>query len=95
VKITTDQVIYVAKLAKLTISEDEKAKMTLQMEQILNYVEQLNKLDTSGIEPTSHAILLENVFRDDVETPSLPPEMALINAPGKENGFFKVPKVIE
>ncbi|MBI1824548.1 MAG: Asp-tRNA(Asn)/Glu-tRNA(Gln) amidotransferase subunit GatC [Nitrospirae bacterium] len=94
-KITAEQVAYVARLAKLTVSEEEKVKLTLQLEQILNYVEQLNELDTSKVEPTSHAILLENVFREDQETPSLPPELALKNAPERENGFFKVPKVIE
>lgn len=95
VKITAEQVAYVARLAKLTVSEEEKVKLTLQLEQILNYVDQLNELDTSRVEPTSHAILLENVFREDQEIPSLSPELALKNAPERENGFFKVPKVIE
>ena len=94
-KITKEQVVHVAKLAKLTVSEEEKEKLTFQMEQILNYVDQLNELNTAGIEPTSHAILLENVFREDGEKPSLPIEAALRNAPDQEKGFFKVPKVIE
>ena len=94
-KITKEQIAHVAKLAKLTVSEEEKEKLTLQMEQILNYVGQLNELNTDGVEPTSHAILLENVFRDDEAKPSLPIEAALRNAPDQENGFFKVPKVIE
>jgi aspartyl-tRNA(Asn)/glutamyl-tRNA(Gln) amidotransferase subunit C len=95
VKITKEQVAHVAKLAKLTVSEEEKEKLTLQMEQILNYVGQLNELNTAGVEPTSHAILLENIFREDEEKPSLPIEAALRNAPDQEKGFFKVPKVIE
>ena len=94
-KITKEQVAYVAKLAKLTVTEEEKEKLTLQMEQVLNYVGQLNELSTEGVEPTSHAILLENVFRVDEETPSLSVEAALRNAPDQEKGFFKVPKVIE
>jgi aspartyl-tRNA(Asn)/glutamyl-tRNA(Gln) amidotransferase subunit C len=88
-------VAYVAKLAKLTVSEEEKEKFTLQMEQILNYVDQLNELNTSGVEPTSQALLMENVFREDEICPSLPVEKALQNAPEQEKGFLKVPKVIE
>jgi aspartyl-tRNA(Asn)/glutamyl-tRNA(Gln) amidotransferase subunit C len=94
-KITKEQVAHVAKLAKLTVSEEEKEKLTLQMEQILNYIGQLNELNTAGVEPTSHAILLENIFREDEEKPSLQIEAALRNAPDQEKGFFKVPKVIE
>lgn len=94
-KITKEQVAHVAKLAKLTVSEEEKEKLTLQLEQILNYVGQLNELNTDGVEPTSHAILMENVFREDEEKPSLPVDAALQNAPDQEKGFFKVPKVIE
>jgi aspartyl-tRNA(Asn)/glutamyl-tRNA(Gln) amidotransferase subunit C len=94
-KLNRDDVLYVARLAKLTLSEEETDRLASQMGQILTYVEQLNQLRTEGIEPTSHAIQLENVFRDDRNTPSLSPERALENAPGRENGFFKVPKVIE
>ncbi|MBI3605955.1 MAG: Asp-tRNA(Asn)/Glu-tRNA(Gln) amidotransferase subunit GatC [Nitrospirae bacterium] len=72
-----------------------KEKLASQLEQILNYVNQLNELDTKGVEPTSHAVLTENVFREDRLFPSLPVEAALQNAPQQEKGFFKVPKVIE
>jgi aspartyl-tRNA(Asn)/glutamyl-tRNA(Gln) amidotransferase subunit C len=94
-KITREDVGYVAKLAKLSIPEEEKEKIASQLEPILNYVNQLNELDTKGVEPTSHAVLTENVFREDRLSPSLPVEVALQNAPQQEKGFFKVPKVIE
>ena len=94
-RISRDQVGHVAKLAKLSISDEEKEKFALQLEQILTYVDQLNELNTSGLSPTSHAILLENVFREDKVQPSLPVESALKNTPQQEKGFFKVPKVIE
>ncbi|MBI3351840.1 MAG: Asp-tRNA(Asn)/Glu-tRNA(Gln) amidotransferase subunit GatC [Nitrospirae bacterium] len=94
-KITKEQVGHVAKLAKLSISDEEKEKFSLQLEKILMYVDQLNELKTEGIEPTSHAGGLENVFREDKVQPSLPVEIALQNAPQQEKGFFKVPKVIE
>ena len=94
-QITKEQVGHVAKLAKLSISDEEKEKIALQMEKILTYVDQLNELDTGGIVPTSHAVLLENVFRKDEVQSSLPVETALQNAPKQEKSFFKVPKVIE
>ncbi len=94
-KITKEQVGHVAKLAKLSISDEEKEEFSLQLEKILTYVDQLNELKTEGIEPTSHAVGLENVFREDKVQPSLPVEIALQNAPQQEKGFFKVPKVIE
>ena len=94
-KITREQATHVARLAKLSMSERETEQLTSQLEQILTYIDQLNALDTTGVEPTSHAIFLENVFRDDRVAPSLPVETALKNAPDRENGFFKVPKVIE
>jgi aspartyl-tRNA(Asn)/glutamyl-tRNA(Gln) amidotransferase subunit C len=65
------------------------------MEQILTYMEQLNRLDTSGVEPTSHAIPIDNVFRDDEVKPSFPHEEVLAIAPDEEEGHFKVPRIIE
>ncbi|MHB8482232.1 MAG: Asp-tRNA(Asn)/Glu-tRNA(Gln) amidotransferase subunit GatC [Nitrospiria bacterium] len=94
-KITKEQVGHVARLAKLNVSDEEKEKIALQMEQILTYVDQLNELNTSAVEPTSHSVLLENVFREDKVQASLPVEIALQNAPQQEKGFFKVPRIIE
>ena len=85
----------VARLARLELSEEEKVTFGNQLEQVLNYMEQLNQLDTTGVEPTSHAIPLSNVFKEDEVKPSLSQEEVLAIAPDKENGHFKVPKIIE
>jgi aspartyl-tRNA(Asn)/glutamyl-tRNA(Gln) amidotransferase subunit C len=85
----------VAKLARLELSEDEKETFGNQMEQILTYMEQLNRLDTTGVEPTSHAIPIYNVFRDDEVKPSFPHEEVLAIAPDEGDGHFKVPRIIE
>ncbi len=94
-KISKQEVEHVAKLARLELSEEEKEKLTDQLSNILTYVEKLNELDTTGIEPTSHVLDIRNVMRDDVAAPSLPQERALANAPDKAAGHYKVPKIIE
>ncbi len=86
---------HIAKLAKLSFSEEEKSKFTEQFNQILSFMEKLNELDTSNVEPLSHVIELQNVLRDDEVRGSLPTEEALKNAPAKDEKFFKVPKVID
>jgi aspartyl-tRNA(Asn)/glutamyl-tRNA(Gln) amidotransferase subunit C len=86
---------HIAKLAKLSFSEDEKETFTEQFNEILSFMEKLNELDTSNIEPLSHVIELQNVLRNDTVRPSLPTEEALKNAPAKDDRFFKVPKVID
>ncbi|MFZ1082787.1 MAG: Asp-tRNA(Asn)/Glu-tRNA(Gln) amidotransferase subunit GatC [Candidatus Kryptoniota bacterium] len=93
--VTIKDVEHIAKLAKLEFNEDEKAKFTEQFNEILAFMEKLNELDTSKVEPLSHVIELRNVFREDVVKPSLPTEEALKNAPSKTEKFFKVPKVID
>jgi aspartyl-tRNA(Asn)/glutamyl-tRNA(Gln) amidotransferase subunit C len=95
VKISKQEVEHVAKLARLELSEAEKEKLTDQLSNILTYVEKLNELDTSGIEPTAHVLDIKNVMRDDAAAPSLPQEQALANAPDKAAGHYKVPKIIE
>jgi aspartyl-tRNA(Asn)/glutamyl-tRNA(Gln) amidotransferase subunit C len=92
--VTVKDVEHIAKLANLEFTDAEKAKFTLQLNQILNYVEQMNKLDTSKVEPLSHVIELNNVFRADEVKQSVSTEEALKNAPEKNDHFFKVPKVI-
>lgn len=92
--VTIKDVEHIAKLAKLEFSEDEKAKFTEQFNEILTFMEKLNELDTSKVEPLSHVIELQNVFREDVVKPSVSTEEALKNAPVKNDKFFKVPKVI-
>ncbi|TWJ17545.1 Asp-tRNA(Asn)/Glu-tRNA(Gln) amidotransferase subunit GatC [Geobacter argillaceus] len=94
-KITREQVQHVARLARLSLSDDEVAMFTGQMADILAYVEKLNELNTDGIVPTSHAVPMENAFRDDVVRPSIGADAALANAPDRIDDFFRVPKVIE
>jgi aspartyl-tRNA(Asn)/glutamyl-tRNA(Gln) amidotransferase subunit C len=92
--VTRKDVDHIATLARLEFSEAEKEHFTHQMNEILTYVEKLNELDTSNVEPLSHVIELNNVFREDVVQPSLPPATALQNAPSANDEHFKVPKVI-
>ena len=94
-KITRDEVEKVALLARLELTEDEKDIFTGQMDAILAYVDKLNELDTSDVIPTSHAVPMENAFRDDEARPSIGVDNALANAPERAEGFYRVPKVIE
>jgi len=93
-KITKDEVVYVANLARLDMDEASIDKFAKQIGIILEYVDTLNRVDTEGVLPTSHAIFLKNAFRDDREKEHLSRETALANAPEKEDGTFVVPKVI-
>ncbi|RYM05163.1 Asp-tRNA(Asn)/Glu-tRNA(Gln) amidotransferase subunit GatC [Sporolactobacillus sp. THM7-7] len=94
-RITEDQVKYVAHLARLSFDEEEIKTFTTQLDDIIGFAEQLNELDTEGIEPTTHVLDMYNVMRDDVVEPSLPREEALKNAPDQEDGQFKVPLIME
>jgi len=85
----------VAKLARLELSDQERETLGNQLEQILSYMEQLNRLDTKGIEPTSHAIPVYNAFREDEAKPSCPKEEVLELGPEQEEGHFRVPRIIE
>ena len=94
-KITKQEVEYVAHLARLEFSEEEKDKFTSQLNDILLYVDKLNSVDTADVEPETHAITLQNAFRDDTVRESLVHEMSLANAPDETGHMFRVPKVIE
>jgi aspartyl-tRNA(Asn)/glutamyl-tRNA(Gln) amidotransferase subunit C len=85
----------VARLARLELSEEEKITFGDQLEQILTHMEQLNQLDTTGVEPTSHAIPISDVFREDEVKPSLLQKEVLAIAPDEEEGHFRVPRIIE
>ena len=85
----------VAKLARLELSGEEKEIFGNHLDQILTHMEQLNRLDTTGVEPTFHAISIENAFREDVTRPSSVEEEVLGIAPDEESGYFKVPRIIE
>lgn len=94
-KITKDEVAYVAHLARLEFTEVQAEKFTSQLNNILLYMEMLNRVDTEGIEPMTHAIARTNAFREDLVTPSLGRDLTLANAPDARGDFFRVPKVIE
>jgi len=94
-KITREEVEYVAHLARVELTPEEAQKFAGQLDQILQYFEKLNELDTKDVEPTRHAIAVVNAFRDDEVRVSYDSETALKNAPDKDGPFFKVPKIIE
>lgn len=91
--ITVKDVEHVAKLARLELTEDEKEKFTRQLGDVLKYVDQMNEVDTSNVEPLSHPIDFVNVMRDDVVKYEQTKEALMQNAPDEENGFFRVPKI--
>lgn len=93
-KLSKDEVLKIANLARLELSPAEVEKYGDQLSAILDYVEALNKLDVEGIEPTAHAVLVPTPFRRDEVKPDTTFEKSLANAPGREDTFFKVPKVI-
>ncbi len=94
-KITEGDVRHVAHLSRLEFNDTEIQRFTKDLNNILTYVDKLNELDTSAVEPTSHSLKMENVFREDVVQPSLTNEQALANAPEREGPFFKVPQIIQ
>jgi aspartyl-tRNA(Asn)/glutamyl-tRNA(Gln) amidotransferase subunit C len=93
-RLTIEDVKHVAKLARLALDEPRLAKLTPQLESILEYVAKIGEVDVSGVEPMAHALPLANVLREDVVEPSLPIDKVLQNAPETDRPFFKVPKVI-
>jgi aspartyl-tRNA(Asn)/glutamyl-tRNA(Gln) amidotransferase subunit C len=85
----------VAELARLNLKSEEKQKLAQDLGAILEYVKKLDKLDTSKVEPTSHVLNMENVFRADEVKPSNAAEKALEHAPQADGHFFKVPKIVQ
>ena len=94
-KIGLEQVDHVARLARLELSAADKERMRSELDGILSYIDKLRALDTRDVEPTSHAVPVTNVMRDDVERPSLPQEDMLANAPDRHRDMFRVPRIIE
>jgi aspartyl-tRNA(Asn)/glutamyl-tRNA(Gln) amidotransferase subunit C len=93
-KVKKEDTAYIADLAKLNISGAELDKMTTDLNEILGYVEKLNEIDTTNVEPLSHPIGMTNVFRDDKLQASVDHADAIANAPVKDDAFFRAPKVI-
>lgn len=94
-KVTENDIKTVASLSRLKIREEESAEVIAQLDKFLTYVENLQSIDTEKIQPTTYALPLQNVFRADEVKKSLDRELALSNAPLKEDGYFKVPSVLE
>ena len=92
--ISIKDVEYVARLARLKLSEEEKIRFQKELDKIIKYIDQLNQLETENIPITSHVVSLQNVSREDKVTPSLSQKETLANASEQKDGFFKVPKVI-
>ena len=94
-KITKEEVKYVAHLARLDFDQNETDMFTMQLGDILNYIDQLNQVNTDGVQPMTHTVASHNAFREDVIVPSLTNEVALGNAAEIRGSSFRVPKVIE
>ncbi|MBL1212281.1 MAG: Asp-tRNA(Asn)/Glu-tRNA(Gln) amidotransferase subunit GatC [Ignavibacteriae bacterium] len=93
--VTKDEVKYIASLSKLEFDESELEDFTKEFNQILNYIDKLNELDTENVEPLSHPVEKSNVFREDENIKSVGRPEALKNAPDSSDEYFKVPKVIK
>jgi len=93
--LSPDDVRKVARLARLELAGDDLARMPPQLSAILDYVAQLQQLDTAGVEPLAHPLPVQNVFRPDESAPSLPVDAALANAPNRVGDYFGVPAVFE
>ncbi len=92
-KVTEKEVSNVAMLSRLSFSREEMAEYAEKFSAIIDYI--LQKADTEDVPPTAHALPMQNVLREDVVRPSIDRELALLNAPEKEDGYFKVPRVLE
>ena len=94
-KVTKEDLQNVAVLSRLSIPAEQEEKYLDQLDEFLTYVENLAAIDTENVEPTTYALPMQNVFREDEVKESLDRDEALLNAPLKEDGYFKVPKVLE
>ena len=93
--ISDETIEYVGILAKLELSDEEKETAKKDMGRMLDYIDKLNELDTSGVEPMSHVFPVNNVFREDVVTNGDERDKILLNSPEQKDGAFKVPKTVE
>jgi aspartyl-tRNA(Asn)/glutamyl-tRNA(Gln) amidotransferase subunit C len=94
-KITRQDVDYVAGLARLTLDDAARDRLVNELGDVLSYMDKLNELDTSDVEPMMHALEVSNVYREDAVQPSLPREDALANAPKTDGEYFLVPKILD
>lgn len=94
-RISTEQVKYVANLARLAITEEEAETFTKQLDAMISFAEQLNELNTDNVEPTSHVLDMKNIMREDIAQVGLSQSDVLKNAPDHQDGQVKVPSIIE
>lgn len=94
-RISLEEVKHVAHLARLAITEDDALMFQKQLDAIITFSEQLNELNTDGVEPTSHVLEIKNVLREDEPSQGLPQDLVLKNAPDQQDGQIKVPAIIE
>lgn len=94
-KLTEDLLVHLETLARLELSPEERTRLRADLERILDYVEAINALDLSGVEPMTRPVEEAGGFRADAPRPSLPQEEVLANAPEREDGFFRVPRSVE
>ena len=94
-RLSNEEVEHIALLSRLELSETERERAQDELSQILGYFEALSELDTTGVEPTMHALPLQNVLRKDEVRPGLSRDEALLNAPEQADGMFQVPRVVE
>jgi aspartyl-tRNA(Asn)/glutamyl-tRNA(Gln) amidotransferase subunit C len=93
--LTRDEVLHIARLARLAVTDEDVEKFRVQLSDILEHFEALKQLDTTQTQPTAQSIPLENIMRDDVILPSFPPDDILANAPRREDNSFRVRPVLE
>jgi len=93
-KLSREEVLHIARLARLGLDETEVSKFSEQLSNLLEHFEVLQQVDTTGVVPTAHSVTLQNVVRPDEVSDSLPPDQVLANAPQKEGGFFRVRPVL-
>lgn len=94
-RLSPQEVEHIALLSRLELSEAEKEKAATELSQIIGYFEKMAELDTENVEPTMHALPIQNVLRADIVRPGLPRDLALQNAPESADGMFQVPRVVE
>ncbi|NLY88765.1 MAG: Asp-tRNA(Asn)/Glu-tRNA(Gln) amidotransferase subunit GatC [Firmicutes bacterium] len=94
-KLEKEKAKHLAELARLEVSEEEAAEFSHQLSEVLDYAGKVREAPVEGVEPTIHLLPLTNVFRDDEVKPFLTREEALVNAPRREEGFFRVPRILE
>ncbi len=94
-KLSREEVLHIARLARLALTEEEITRMSEQLSDLLEHFEVLQRVDTEGVPPTAQSVTLQSVMREDEVKPSLPPEDVLANAPRREGDCFRVRAVLE